>query len=126
MSTDRIGVAAMRGARLQHLLDAAGVPVDRSGVTGRIVEAYPAAALQAWGLANITRAEADPESSLGLSDRARPGRSQALTVAGLAPLCCGQQPPSRCGLPRHVETIRPPSRSAPAAHGQAATARRVG
>jgi len=52
VSTDRIGVAAMRGARLQHLLDAAGVPVDRSGVTGRIVEAYPAAALRAWGLAS--------------------------------------------------------------------------
>lgn len=52
VSTDRIGVAAMRGARLQHLFDAAGVSVDRSGVTGRIAEAYPAAALQAWGLAS--------------------------------------------------------------------------
>ena len=52
VSTDRIGVAAMRGARLQHLLVAAGVPVDRSGVTGRIVEVYPAAALRAWGLAS--------------------------------------------------------------------------
>jgi predicted nuclease with RNAse H fold len=52
VSTDRIGVAAMRGARLQHLLDAARVPVDRSGVTGRIFEAYPAAALRAWGLAS--------------------------------------------------------------------------
>ncbi len=42
----------MRGARLQHLLLAAGVPVDRSGVTGRVIEAYPAAALRAWGLAS--------------------------------------------------------------------------
>lgn len=50
VSSDLIGVAAMRGARLQHLLVAAGVPVDRSGVTGRVVEAYPAAALRAWGL----------------------------------------------------------------------------
>lgn len=52
VSSDLIGVAAMRGARLQHLLLAAGVPVDRSGVTGRVVEAYPAAALRAWGLAS--------------------------------------------------------------------------
>lgn len=50
VSSDLIGVAAMRGARLQHLLLAAGVPVDRSGLTGRVVEAYPAAALRAWGL----------------------------------------------------------------------------
>lgn len=26
------------------------MPVDRSGLTGRVVEAYPAAALRAWGL----------------------------------------------------------------------------
>lgn len=52
VSSDLIGVAAMRGARLQHLLVAARVPVDRSGVTGRVVEAYPAAALRTWGLAS--------------------------------------------------------------------------
>jgi predicted nuclease with RNAse H fold len=52
VSSDLIGVAAMRGARLQHLLVSAGVPVDRSGVTGRVVEAYPAAALRAWGMAS--------------------------------------------------------------------------
>jgi len=50
VSTDRIGVAAMRGARLQHLLAAAGLPVDRSGTTGCIAEVYPAAALRSWGL----------------------------------------------------------------------------
>jgi predicted nuclease with RNAse H fold len=49
VSSDLIGVAAMRGARLQHLLVAARVPVDRSGVTGRVVEAYPAAALRVCG-----------------------------------------------------------------------------
>jgi hypothetical protein len=52
VSSDLIGVAAMRGARLQNLLVAAGVPLDRSGVTGRVLEAYPAAALRAWGLAS--------------------------------------------------------------------------
>lgn len=51
VSTDRLGVAAMRGARLQHLLAEAGTPVDRSGATGPLVEVYPAAALRAWGLA---------------------------------------------------------------------------
>ena len=50
VSSDLIGVAAMRGARLQHLLGAAGVDVDRSGATGRVVEVYPAATLRAWGL----------------------------------------------------------------------------
>ena len=52
VSSDLIGVAAMRGARLQHLLEAAGVPVDRSGLTGRLIEAYPAAALRVWGLSH--------------------------------------------------------------------------
>lgn len=50
VSTDRIGVAAMRGARIQAMLTDAGVPVDRSGVQGQVAEVYPAAALQAWGL----------------------------------------------------------------------------
>ena len=52
VSSDLIGVAAMRGARLQLLLAEAGVLVDRSGTTGRVIEAYPAAALRAWGLAS--------------------------------------------------------------------------
>jgi predicted nuclease with RNAse H fold len=50
VSTDRIGVAAMRGARLQNLLREAGVDIDRSGTTGKLAEVYPAAALRAWGL----------------------------------------------------------------------------
>lgn len=52
VSSDLIGVAAMRGARIQHLLELAGVPVDRSGTTGRVIEAYPAAALRVWGLSS--------------------------------------------------------------------------
>lgn len=50
VSTDRIGVTALRGARLQQLLVEAGADVDRSGTTGRLIEAYPAAALRLWGL----------------------------------------------------------------------------
>ena len=50
VSSDRIGVAAMRGARIQALLADAGVSVDRSGSQGQVAEVYPAAALRAWGL----------------------------------------------------------------------------
>jgi predicted nuclease with RNAse H fold len=50
VSTDRIGVSAMRGARIQALLEGDGVAVDRSGMSGRLSETYPAAALRAWGL----------------------------------------------------------------------------
>ena len=78
VSSDLIGVAAMRGARLQHLLLAAGVAVDRSGVTGRVVEAYPAAALRAWGLV-----------SSGYKGRVNAAACRSLTaevVAGCGPL----------------------------------------
>ena len=53
VSTDRIGVAAMRGARLQDLLVARGVQIDRSGVSGALVETYPAGALRTWGLRSV-------------------------------------------------------------------------
>jgi predicted nuclease with RNAse H fold len=49
VSTDRIGVTAMRCAALLDALAAAGHPVDRVG-GGRVVEVYPAAALKHWGL----------------------------------------------------------------------------
>jgi predicted nuclease with RNAse H fold len=77
VSSDRIGVAAMRGARIQHLLETAGVPVDRSGVTGKVVEAYPAAALRVWGLSSskykgTTNAEACRILAHTLTDRCGP------------------------------------------------------
>jgi predicted nuclease with RNAse H fold len=50
VSTERIGVAAMRGARILELLSREGVTIDRSGITGAVAEAYPAGALRAWGL----------------------------------------------------------------------------
>jgi predicted RNase H-like nuclease len=49
VSTDLIGVTAMRCAALLDALAAAGHPVDRAG-SGRVVEVYPAAALKHWGL----------------------------------------------------------------------------
>jgi hypothetical protein len=49
VAADRIGICAMRAARLQVLLAQRGHAVDRAG-TGLIVEVYPAAGLKYWGL----------------------------------------------------------------------------
>jgi len=48
VSSDLIGVTAMRCARLLSELDREGHPVDRAG-TGVVAEVYPAAALVVWG-----------------------------------------------------------------------------
>ena len=48
VSTDRIGIPAMRAAAL---LSRIKPEVDRSGL-GRVVEVYPAAALRRWGLSS--------------------------------------------------------------------------
>ncbi|MFD1051036.1 DUF429 domain-containing protein, partial [Kibdelosporangium lantanae] len=49
VATDRIGVTAMRAARLQVLLAAHGHTIDRAG-SGLVVEVYPAAGLFRWDL----------------------------------------------------------------------------
>jgi predicted nuclease with RNAse H fold len=49
VSTDRIGLTAMRAARLESLLAARGKDVRRDGA-GLIVEVYPAAGLKLWRL----------------------------------------------------------------------------
>ncbi|PPH77941.1 DUF429 domain-containing protein [Rathayibacter sp. AY1D4] len=49
VSTDRLGMTAMRCAELLDAFAASGEDVDRSG-RGRLVEAYPAAALRLWGV----------------------------------------------------------------------------
>ena len=48
VSTDRLGVTAMRCAGLTGRLAATGLTVDRSGVTGAVAEVYPGATLRAW------------------------------------------------------------------------------
>lgn len=50
VSADKLGATAMKAAWLLSAARAQGVRVDRSGVSGRILEAYPAAAAYAWGL----------------------------------------------------------------------------
>ncbi|TCL84724.1 MULTISPECIES: DUF429 domain-containing protein [unclassified Rathayibacter] len=49
VSTDRLGMTAMRCAELLDAFAETGEDVDRSG-GGRLVEAYPAAALRLWGV----------------------------------------------------------------------------
>jgi predicted nuclease with RNAse H fold len=49
VSTDLIGVVAMRCANLLDRLAERGEPVDRAG-TGKVIEAYPAPALTTWGI----------------------------------------------------------------------------
>jgi hypothetical protein len=49
VSTDLLGVVALRAARLLDVLAAAGVPVPRDG-SGPVAEVYPAAALRRWGI----------------------------------------------------------------------------
>ena len=48
VSTDRLGVTALRGAGLLRRLADAGFPVDRAG-QGRLFEVYPGGALRIWG-----------------------------------------------------------------------------
>jgi predicted nuclease with RNAse H fold len=49
VSTDLIGVVAMRCAYLLDRLAARAEPVDRAG-SGKVIEAYPAPALTTWGI----------------------------------------------------------------------------
>lgn len=66
VSTDLIGVVAMRCANLLELLAARGEPVDRAG-SGKVVEVYPAPALTAWGI-----------NATGYKSKAGAGRLPAL------------------------------------------------
>jgi hypothetical protein len=48
VSTDRLGLTAMRCAGLLSKLAADGVEIDRTGA-GKVVEIYPGASLRLWG-----------------------------------------------------------------------------
>ena len=63
VSTDRIGVTALRAAYLLETWEAARGPIDRSGMTGPVIEVYPAAARRAWGLGRV-RSVAEIEEQL--------------------------------------------------------------
>lgn len=48
VSTEKLGVTAMRCVLALDAADQAGATIDRSGVTGSVCEVYPAGALHAW------------------------------------------------------------------------------
>lgn len=74
VAADRIAAVAMRGAGLLSALAEQGRPVDRAG-GGLLVETYPAAALQRWGLPH--------QSYKGASNRAALGQLVDALVRGL-------------------------------------------
>lgn len=85
VSTDKIGVVAMRCARLlaAHWY-AAGQPPDRSGF-GSVIEVYPAAALAQWGISQ-RRGVSDPGTYKGASPAARARRTRIVdAIATAAP-----------------------------------------
>ena len=64
VSTDRLGMTAIRCAGLLSQLGQAGVSIDRSG-TDKVVEVYPGASLRLWGLnTSGYRASAELRASL--------------------------------------------------------------
>jgi hypothetical protein len=50
VSSDLIGVCAMRAAGLLAAMTKAGIEVDRAGIRGGVAETYPAAAIKQWDL----------------------------------------------------------------------------
>ena len=85
VSTDKIGVVAMRCARiLAAYWSATSKPSDRSGVGG-VVEVYPAAALVQWGISQRTGVS-DPGTYKGSSSAASARRVRIIdAIAGAAP-----------------------------------------
>lgn len=87
VSTDLIGVVAMRAAFLLDCLAALGQPVDRAG-SGKLVEVYPAPALGTWGInavgyksrvgaARLPQLLSEVEGGLGRLDLDEPQRALA-------------------------------------------------
>jgi predicted nuclease with RNAse H fold len=60
VSTDRLGLTAMRCAGLQGRIQQSGIEIDRSGF-GKIVEIYPGASMRLWGF-DTTGYRADAEA----------------------------------------------------------------
>ena len=77
VSSDLIGVCAMRAAGLLAAMTQSGIEVDRSGVSGRVAETYPAAAVRQWDLANGAYKGAAKATALGeMLDRLKRGLPQ--------------------------------------------------
>jgi predicted nuclease with RNAse H fold len=81
VSTDKIGVTAMRCAKLLDELAARDQPVDRTGA-GKVVEVYPAAALDSWGLTSRGYKRAEGLKTLGVLCGALSEQTPWLTLSG--------------------------------------------
>ncbi|WP_405867080.1 DUF429 domain-containing protein [Streptomyces sp. NBC_00005] len=90
VSTDLLGVVALRAARLLDALDATGTPVPRDG-SGPVAEVYPAAALRLWGI-RLTGSykNARPEA------RAVREHILGMVEAGLGPAALPEQVRATC------------------------------
>lgn len=86
VSTDRLGLTAMRCAGLLSRLSSSGVQVDRTGA-GLVTEIYPGASLRLWGFTTTGyRASADIRAELldNLREQAHwfePGEFEALMIS---------------------------------------------
>ncbi|UQB74449.1 DUF429 domain-containing protein [Rhodococcus ruber] len=85
VSADLIAHVALRCAGLLAELDAVGVEVDR--VDGAVVEAYPAAALQGWGLPFKGYKSAKNREVRAASVAVLEGALPGLTLGGFRDLC---------------------------------------
>lgn len=73
VSTDRLGLTAMRCAGLLARIAQSGIEVDRSGA-GAVVEVYPGASLRLWQLPTAGY-RTDP-AARGIRSPRRPGLTQ--------------------------------------------------
>jgi hypothetical protein len=64
VSFDKLGATAAAWSVVEHGLRLRGIKLDRSGLTGRVVETWPSAAWRAWGLHSTPAAKASWEANL--------------------------------------------------------------
>ena len=65
VSSNFLGLTAMRMASLSAKLATVGTTIDKSGNSGKVIEVYPAASLAMWGLPNKGYKGADKRGDLG-------------------------------------------------------------
>lgn len=82
VSTEKIGVTAMRCALLLDAAVHAGATIDRSGRTGKVCEVYPAAALHRWGIDRRGYKQADNRDARRAILKKLRRRFPGLTVDG--------------------------------------------
>lgn len=64
VSFDKLGATAAAWSVVEHGLRLRGIKLDRSGLTGPVVETWPSAAWRAWGLQSTPAAKASWQANL--------------------------------------------------------------